>query len=125
MPPGRLWSVAGRQVRSTLSRPAWSITATSSRASAPQPMTRTRDGSGTADARADGGYARADGANTRSGRASPRSGRTGSALVDQAPRGLGRHPGVAAVGIRADCRAELLVQRRPTDEHDVVVPDAS
>ena len=35
-------------------RPAWSTTATSSRASAPQPMTRTRDGSGARDARAAG-----------------------------------------------------------------------
>ena len=53
-PPGRLWRVAGRQVRSTLVRPAWSMTATSSRASAPQPMTRTRSGSGASEPRAAG-----------------------------------------------------------------------
>ena len=34
-------------------------------------------------------------------------------------RGLGRHRGVAAVGVGAHGLAELLVQRRAADQHDV------
>src|SRR5688500_17190940 len=102
MPPGRLWSVAGRQLMSTFGRSF--VSATSSRARAPQPTTSTR-GAAVAALRRDAGTL------------------GGSALVDQAPRGLGRDTRIAAVGVRPDGHAELLVQRRAADQHDVVVPD--
>src|SRR6476619_6332505 len=98
MPPGRLWRVAGRQVSVTFGRCRVSVT--SSRASAPQPTTRTR------------------GATVAPGR----SGRdAGTSLVDEPPRGLGRDARIATVGIRADGHPELLVERRAADEDDVVV----
>src|SRR3954451_8636403 len=95
MPPGRLWSVAGRQVISTFGSPR--VSSTSSRARAPQPTTRTR------------------------GDVTP-SGDARTPLVDQPPRHVRGHARVAAVRVRADRGPELLVQRRATDQHDVVVP---
>src|SRR2546423_718661 len=86
MPPGRLWSVAGRQVMSTFGRPR--VRSTSSRASAPQPTTRTRGGRGSRN------------------NSSP-------LLIDQAPRHVGGDPRVAAVRVRPNGRAELLVEWRP------------
>src|SRR4051812_32051997 len=54
-----------------------------------------------------------------------RSGRTGAALVDEPARGLRGHSGITTVGIGPDRRPELLVERRATDEHDVVIADAA
>src|SRR4051812_8009491 len=97
MPSGRLWRSGARQATS---RPGTrSATARSSRASAPQPITRARVW------RASGG--------ATSGR--------GTALVDQASGRLGGDPGVPAIGVRPDGHAEFLVERRATDENDVVV----
>src|SRR6516165_1964924 len=107
MPPGRSWRAAGRQEIVTFVRAAWRTTATSSVASAPQPMTRTR------------------------GAAGPEfpsvtviaSGDTGPAPVDEGLGGLGGDRGVAAVRVGADGHAELLVERRPADHDDVIVAD--
>src|SRR6185312_4826538 len=88
---GRLWSDAGRQVRSIAGRPARRVSSTSSGASAPQPMT--------------------------SGRFGPlfrivelASGGTVPAVLDQGDGRLDRHRCVAAVRVGADRLAELLVQ---------------
>ena len=62
-------------------------------------------------------------ASTRALAASLPSGRAGAALVDEPAGGLGGDPCIAAIGVGADGRAELLVERRATDQHDVVVPD--
>src|SRR4029079_16881739 len=99
IPPGRLWSVAGRHVMSTFGRSL--VSATSSRARAPQPTTRTR------------------GWSCRS--ISGRDAGTGASLVYEAPSRLGRHPGVPAIRVRPDRHPELLVQWRTADEDDVVV----
>src|SRR3954468_16414560 len=106
MPPGRLCSVAGRQVSVTFGRCRVSVT--SSRARAPQPTTRTRGA-----------------ASGRTGEPRPgASGRdAGTALVDEPSGGLGRDPGIPAIGVGADGHPEFLVQRRPADEDDVVVAD--
>src|SRR6476469_8466811 len=110
MPPGRLWSVAGRQVRVTFGRSR--VRATSSRARAPQPTTRTR------------GAGVLPGAEVVPGASAGRSGRdagTRATLLDQPARRLGGDPGIAAVGIGADRHPELLVERGAADQHDVVV----
>src|SRR3990170_1268784 len=99
---GRLWSVAGRQVRSICGNPARRVSATSSWASAPHPMTRGRPlSAGTA------------------------SGDLRTALLNEHTSRLRGDCGVAAIGVGAHGLAELLVQRRATDEHDVVVPHAA
>ena len=54
-------------------------------------------------------------------RRTARSGDAGTAFVDEAPGRLGGDAGVAAVGVGADGRAELLVERRAADQDDVVV----
>src|SRR3954452_10746527 len=91
MPPGRLWSVAGRQVMSTFGRPR--VRSTSSRASAPQPTTRTR-----------GATEAVSGDDTR------------TLLVDQPPRHVRGNPRVATVRVRPYGRAELLVEWRPAHQ---------
>src|SRR5438477_11662324 len=100
---GLLCRVAGRQCRSISGRPERRVSATSSGARAPQPMTS-------------GGRA------PPTGSALDRD--TGAALLDQLGGRLDRDRGVAAVRVRADRLAELLVQRSPADEDDVVVADA-
>src|SRR5215218_7240448 len=96
---GRLWSEAGRQVRSIAGRPARRVSATSSWASAPQPM-------------------------TSGARMVERpSGDTAATILDERGCGLDRDRGVAAVRVRADGLAELLVERRTADQDDVVVAD--
>src|SRR5688572_1955896 len=88
---------------STLTPGTPRVSASSSRASAPQPMTTTRGGMvGTA-----------------------ASGDAGTALVDEAPGRLRGHAGIAAVGIRADRHAEFLVEWRAADEDDVVIAHAA
>src|SRR5512146_540244 len=100
MRSGRLWSDAGRQVRSMAGRPARRVSSTSSTASAPQPITR-------------GGREVGDlGADSR------------TSLFHERLRRLDRDRGVAAVGIGADRLAELLVEWGPADEDDVVVANA-
>src|SRR5438045_6072127 len=95
IPPGRLWRSGGRQATS---RPGIrAVTSSSSRARAPQPITRARSAGGV-----------------------PRSGR-GTTFVDQPAGGLGGYARVATVGVRANGQPELLVQGRPADEDDVVV----
>src|SRR5688500_15762982 len=113
MPPGRLCSVAGRQVMSTFGR--CRVSATSSLASAPQPTIRTR---GCADSPCWRGMTLRGPAD-----AGPRI--AGTSLVDQAARGLGGNTGVATVGVRPDRHPELLVERRPADEDDEVVAQAA
>src|SRR6476619_365219 len=101
MPPGRLWNVAGREVMSTFGRSL--VSATSSRARAPHPTTRTR------------------GWSCRS--VSGRDAGTRASLVDQSPGRLGGHAGIAAVGVGTHGHPELLVEWRSPDEDDVVVSD--
>src|SRR6476659_4434195 len=79
------------------------VSASISRARAPQPTMTSRVG-------------------MRSGCA---SGRTGAALVDEPAGGLRGDTGVAAIGVGADSRPEFLVEWRPADETDVVLPDAA
>jgi hypothetical protein len=43
---------------------------------------------------------------------------------DQRLGGFHRDAGVTAIGVGTDSLAELLVQRRATDQHDVVVAQA-
>src|SRR5215469_4158485 len=50
-------------------------------------------------------------------------GARGPARGDQALRRLDRDRRVAAVGIRPDSLAELLIERRAADQHDEVVAD--
>src|ERR1700726_2063731 len=92
---GRLWSVAGRQVRSISGSPARRVSATSSGASAPQPMMRGRRRWLLGDAR--------------------------TTFLHQRACGFDGDGRVPAVGIGAHGLAELLVQRRTADEDDVVV----
>src|SRR5690349_12840128 len=77
------------------------VSASSSRARAPQPMTTRRTGRSTSAA--------------SSGRDA------GTALVDQPTGRLRGDARVTTVGIRADRHPELLIERRATDEDDVVV----
>src|SRR4029079_4417829 len=109
MRSGRLCSDAGRQVRSIAGRPARLVSSTSSRASAPQPMTRGRFA---AESRCRASVCRI---------VEPASGGTVTALLYERDRRLDRDRGITAVRIGADGLAELLVERRATDEHDVVV----
>src|SRR6188768_35346 len=95
---GRMWSRASTQWTLTPGMPL--VRASSSRASAPQPMTTTRG------AVVPGSTSGVDASTT---------------LVDQAPRRLGGHARIAAVGIGPDGHAELLVERRAAHEDDVVV----
>src|SRR6185436_6415503 len=92
-----MWRRASTPSTRTPGMPA--VRASISRASAPQPTMTSRVGTS--------------------------SGRTGAALVDEPARGLGGHARIAAVRVGADGRPELLVERRATDEHDVVVADAA
>src|SRR6185295_10773147 len=113
MRSGRLWSEAGRQVRSIAGSPARRVSSTSSRARAPQPMTSGgRPFAGLAEA-------------PRFRIVEPISGGTVPSLPDQRDGGLDGDRGIAAVGVGPDGLAELLVQRRPTHEHDVVVANAA
>src|SRR6476660_9735720 len=98
---GRMWRRASTASMRTPGIPR--VNASISRARAPQPTMTSRVG-------------------VRSGCA---SGRTGAALVDEPAGGLGGDTGVAAIGVRANGSPELLVERRPTDEDDVVLPDAA
>src|SRR3954452_5259440 len=100
---GRMWRRASTP--STLMPGIPAVIASSSRASAPQPTMTSRIGTS---------------AGTCAG---TRSGRTGAALVDQPARGLGRPASVAAIGIGSARRSELLVERRATDQDDVVIAD--
>src|SRR5829696_5680755 len=88
---------------STLTAGSPRVRASSSRASAPQPMTTTR-----------GVMLRV-----------AASGDAGTALVDKTPGGLRGHAGIAAIGVRPDGQAELLVQWGAADEDDVVVAHAA
>src|SRR6476620_1801917 len=94
MPPGRLWRSGDRHATSTPGRVA--VTSTSSRASAPQPMTRVV----------------------------PRAAsslRCGTTLVDEAAGRFRSDARIAAVRVGADGQPELLVQGRAADQHDVLL----
>src|SRR6188768_3394664 len=102
---GRMWRRASTPSTRMPGMPA--VIARSSRASAPQPTMTSR------------------GATSAEASVGTRSGRTGAALVDEPPRCLGGHAGVAAVGIGSHRRPEFLVERRATDQDDVVIADAA
>src|SRR3954470_16332804 len=110
MRSGRLWSEAGRQVSSTSGMPARRVSATSSTASAPQPITS-----------GDLGAPAGDTACQRRP-AGSLGDAAGTAFLDERLGGLDGDRRIATVGIAPDRLAELLVQRRPADEDDVVVP---
>src|SRR5262245_17892141 len=115
MRSGRLWSEAGRQVKSTAGKPARRVSSTSSRASAPQPMTSGgRTGTGAVAPVA-----------PRFRIAERPSGDTRPPLPDQRHGGLDGDRRVAAIRIGADRLAELLVQRRAADQDDVVLADSA
>src|SRR5262245_42003765 len=156
MRSGRLWRSGDRQATSMPGRPA--VVATSSRASAPHPITSAR--SSPAMTRLDvcpAGRANESTANPGSadscpsvvgcpgwrdaepmGKVSPvawpgtrdrgmgagaAASGGGTAFVDEPPRRLRGDARVAAVRVGTDGHPELLVERRPADQHDVVVAD--
>ena len=105
MRSGRLWSV-GRQAASTSTRRA-------GRRGQREQLAGER--------------AAADDERARRSRRVVRPGQAALARrssIERAGR-LGGDAGIAAVGVGADRRAELLVQRRAADQHDVVVADAA
>src|SRR6185436_3059506 len=103
---GREWSFAGRQRTVTFSQPFRSMIARTLLAIAPHASTSTSGRSAS---------------KTRSS-----SGRRSCCTAghDESLGGLGGDGCVAAVRVCADRLAELLVQGSPSDEDDVVVPDA-
>src|SRR5664279_2160162 len=101
---GRMCNPASMQVTFTPGR--FRVSASSSRASAPQPMTRTRGASA-----------------VRAAVGPPGSSRAGTSLLDEGARHLGGDPRVAAVGVGAAGGPELLVARRAADEDDDLLPE--
>src|ERR671919_508809 len=131
---GVLCSLAGRQVTSMCDQPFSAIRARTSRASAPQAISRVRGGR----------VPPLPGANVRAVTAGVAAGRTAMGwasggrqrahlaalahlVVASRHHGLGgldRDRRIAAIGIGTNCISERLVQRRAADQDDVVVADA-
>src|SRR5690606_13514365 len=96
---GVLCSSAGRHCTFRCCQPFCRTSATSSRARAPQAMTRVS--------------------------ADTRAALRGAPLPDELLRDLDGRRRVAAIGVGADGLAEILVERRTADHDDVVVANAA